>query len=410
MLWAIVLGSATLGITKSAIRVFGRLLPWGPSSTGKYWTVLLFLAVVFGTHWFVGACDSVPRPFGRLSYYRGVGLETWAAGFVGHMMLASTVYHLLLAAALWGVHEASHPRSIVQNGAWPIKILALPLLALASMWLVPLRHLHHFFLSSLAAASVFLLVQAVLLLDFVYDEGECLQSRLEHEPDDRLVRFGSGLFAGVALAFSHGWLALHAFAIDGRNGAAVGLCIAQMLLQCLLLAAGLGIHRRAGLFAPLSSVYLASLVCLCTTLVLAEALGLLRGRRPVDTGINGALLALSLAHAAYSVGLQSCRIRGPGVGCCGRDAAGDAGTAPRDADVHYNMSLFNVVFALASCHAYLVCTQWSDFQTGGGTVRAVAHPHLALCGKLFSSFALSLLYLWSMVAPLVWREREFPHG
>lgn len=89
--------------------------------------------------------------------------------------------------------------------------------------------------------------------------------------------------------------------------------------------------------------------------------------------------------------------------------------APRDADegppVSYNYSFFHMIFALASMYLAMLMTGWSPGSGDAGSTQddkdLIGVGWANVWAKLVTQWATGLLYVWTLVAPLIWPDREF---
>ncbi len=78
--------------------------------------------------------------------------------------------------------------------------------------------------------------------------------------------------------------------------------------------------------------------------------------------------------------------------------------------VTYNYTLFHVVFSLASMYLVMVVTSWALFAkdpSESAMPSAGQQSYPAAWAKAVSSWVALLLYIWSMIAPVVLTNREF---
>lgn len=388
------LGSITFGIIGTSINLFGKLIPWGPASTGKYFTTILFLLVLLSTCFFL---ESVPIKF--LAWPKtivGASEEVWRGVARMRVFLALFSYHLLLAACLVKVEDSEDGRAIIQNGLWPIKILFLAALIIGS-FLVPLPLLNVFVKIAWGLAFLYLIIQGVLFIDLIYKEAEKVVDRLERAESNFLL-YAHVLFVIFLYLSSLALMVLATVVQYSHSFKIVAFGWFQVFLQVILLLLSLSkpiqeANEQAG-------IYQSGLTCIYTTFLLHSAF------KSVDSGAdyNGTFfLVITLVYAAYNVGLSSRQLL-------------DLEKESRESEelIHYNMSFFNLIFAMAAAYAMLVLTNWSDIDVqphniipGVQRLHLEKHLGMAFYSKVFSSFSMSLLYTWSLIAPIILPNRDF---
>lgn len=305
-------------------------------------------------------------------------------------------YHLILALILIKVDHSENPRAIIQNGLWPIKLLALVTLIIGSFF-IPLHFITLFSKIAWPLAFLYLVVQGVLFIDLIYSEAEKVVERLERAENNISLYIHVVLIILLYLIS----LALMVFATVIRytnSIKVVSLGWLQVFLQVILLL--LSVSKPIQEANEQAGIYQSGLTCIYSTIMLNNAFS-------ADSGndYNGLLstffLTLTLVYAAYNVGLSSQQLL-------------DLDKESDDAQIHYNMSFFNLIFAIAAAYAMLVLTNWSyivikphDVIPGAQSLLQEEYRDMAFYSKVFSSFSMSLLYGWSLIAPLILPDREF---
>ena len=387
------LGSLTFGIFTSSITLFGKLIPWGPASTGKYFTTIHFLLAL------LGACmiDRVPVRF--ISWPKTLYASEAAWKTVGMMRIFMGVfgYHFLLALLLVKVESSEDARASIQNGLWPIKVLLLIGL-IAGSFLVPLSVLSLFTRIAWLLAFFYLIVQAVLFIDLIYNEAEKVGNRLERAESNVPLYLHITLMVLLYL-FSLAMIVLATVFTNPNSIKVVALGWFQAFLQIVLLLLSVSDPIQAA--NDQAGIYQSGLTCIYSTLVLNNAF---TGGYGADrSGLMSTLfLVVILVYAAYNVGLSSRQFLDLEKGAAGAE------------QIHYNMTFFNLIFAVAAAYAMLVLTNWSyiviqphELIPGVQQIVTLEYRDMNFYSKVFSSFSLSLLYGWSLVAPLVMRHRDF---
>eukprot|EP01126_Amoeba_proteus_P054033 TRINITY_DN6617_c0_g1_i8.p1 TRINITY_DN6617_c0_g1~~TRINITY_DN6617_c0_g1_i8.p1 ORF type:complete len:167 (+),score=45.76 TRINITY_DN6617_c0_g1_i8:1189-1689(+) len=81
-----------------------------------------------------------------------------------------------------------------------------------------------------------------------------------------------------------------------------------------------------------------------------------------------------------------------------------------DSPVTYNFSFFQFIFFLASLYLSMILTNWqtvSSVQSGANSTYAVDQGMAASWAKATSSWVVLLLYLWTLIAPVIFPNRRF---
>lgn len=78
-----------------------------------------------------------------------------------------------------------------------------------------------------------------------------------------------------------------------------------------------------------------------------------------------------------------------------------------DQKVSYNWSLFHLMFALATLYAMMTLTNWYD---PSSDINSFAVNNSSMWVKIISSWICAVMYGWTMIAPIVLRNRDFGYS
>lgn len=73
--------------------------------------------------------------------------------------------------------------------------------------------------------------------------------------------------------------------------------------------------------------------------------------------------------------------------------------------VTYSYSFFHLIFSLASMYSAMLLTGWSTSVGESGKLVDVGWPSVWV--RIITCWATAGLYLWSLVAPMMFPDREF---
>lgn len=77
--------------------------------------------------------------------------------------------------------------------------------------------------------------------------------------------------------------------------------------------------------------------------------------------------------------------------------------APRP--VSYSYSFFHLIFSLASMYSAMLLTGWSTSVGESGKLVDVGWPSVWV--RIVTQWGTAALYIWSLIAPLLFPDREF---
>jgi len=76
-------------------------------------------------------------------------------------------------------------------------------------------------------------------------------------------------------------------------------------------------------------------------------------------------------------------------------------------EVKYNYTFFHITFCVASMFVMMLITNWQEISKDSDHSFKVNHGFAAVWVKLASSWVVALLYIWTLVAPALFPDRDF---
>jgi len=253
-----------------------------------------------------------------------------------------------------------------------------------------------YFEASRAGGALFLLLQLVALLDWVYATNErCLET---DDAASRATLVAGALASNAATIAGSVLLFLYWAAGQPRATAFVA---AQTGLYGAVTLVSLLPSNSGGIFT--SGAVSAYGMYLCVTAIQSDPLH--PGAAPRWLQVLGFLIALlTLMYSAFSASAT--------VGAFELEAQGIAAAPAEETpweepeEVHpLSYAFFHAMFALGAMYAAMLFTGWTAAaaQAEWALDKGVA----SMWTKIGCSWACSLLYLWMLLAPLVCRGRDF---
>lgn len=321
--------------------------------------------------------------------------------------MAFVAYHLLQAILLIGVNRGDNPRSIIQDGFWPLKLLMLFGLAAGSLWL-PRGLVDFLFIPTVLIGAIFLLLQAILLIDLAYGTAESLLGSAEDGSTFAKVSLlGFTLLGNVVnIGTVIGIYYFYEGNLD-RSLVTISAVLFVIMSVCSILPSVQDANPSSGLFQ--SSV----IGLYATFLVLSALMGdpdrvvqsnaSLTVDNPVLSSLMSAVAVvfafLCIARQAFNTGQNLHRMvpneKDEGFLDSDDEAAG-----------RYNYSLFHVAFAMAACYTILYLTFWQYSKEVSGVI-SISSSSTAFWMRIGSSWLVSCLYMWSLFAPILLQDRSF---
>lgn len=87
------------------------------------------------------------------------------------------------------------------------------------------------------------------------------------------------------------------------------------------------------------------------------------------------------------------------------DKADEQEEKDKNKPVTYSYAFFHIIFSLASMYSAMLLTGWSTSVGESGKLVDVGWPSVWV--RIITGWATAGLYLWSLIAPILFPEREF---
>lgn len=302
------------------------------------------------------------------------------------MGLALFIYHGLMALFLNGVRSDEDPRSIIQDGFWPAKLVLMGACYAGTMW-IPRQILDLLFYPSVALAIVFMAAQALIMVDVTYSiTGFCLDN--------------GGALMGVLIIISlglYGLIGYGTYALWGlfkddteRLVIMISAVLTILLSVCSVLPIVRKGNDRSGLFqasiiGTLSLAIVGSAIVFSPEHQIQATVGsdkILRVMTIITHVLTGVFAFIAIVASSY-------------IGSSGK---GEAHA--------YNYSGFHFIFMIASMYLIANYTNWRQPISEGGTL-TFHDSSLAFWAKIGIAGCINLFYGWTLVAPIMLSDREF---
>eukprot|EP00262_Sarcandra_glabra_P001343 TRINITY_DN113_c0_g1_i2.p1 TRINITY_DN113_c0_g1~~TRINITY_DN113_c0_g1_i2.p1 ORF type:complete len:416 (-),score=35.18 TRINITY_DN113_c0_g1_i2:303-1550(-) len=343
--------------------------------------------------------------------------EWFETDAVLRVSLGNFLFFTMLAVLMIGVKDHKDPRDSWHHGGWMMKIVSWCLLVIL-MFFLPNGIVSFYETISKFGSGMFLLVQVVLLLDFV------------HGWSDKWVRYDEqfwymALFV-VSLVcylstFSFAGLLFHWFTPSGHDCGLNTFFIVMTLILVFVFAI-IALHPKInGSLLPASVI---SLYCtyLCYSGLSSEPReyecnGLHKHSKAVSTGtLTLGLLTtiLSVVYSAVRAGSSTTLLSPPSSPRAGSekpllplDKMDQQEDRKKDEarPVTYSYSFFHLIFSLASMYSAMLLTGWSTSVGESGKLVDVGWSSVWV--RIVTGWVTAGLYIWSLIAPNLFPEREF---
>ncbi|KAF1581890.1 Serine incorporator 2, partial [Eudyptes moseleyi] len=371
----------------------------------------------------------------------GVQTHVDCGSFLGHkavyrMGFAMAAFFFLFAMIMVCVRSSKDPRAAVQNGFWFFKFLVLVGITVGAFYIPDGAFTSVWFYFGVVGSFLFILIQLVLLIDFAHSWSQ-LWLRNAGESNAKGWYAALCIITFIFYATSIAAIVLLYVYYTKPEGCTEGkVLISINLILCLIISA-VSILPKIQDAQPHSGLLQASLITLYTVYVTWSALA----NVPTQT-CNPTLLVRNSTGSATATQLLTTWWDAPSIvgliifilctlfisvrssdhpqvnklmlteestaGVGSEAVAVESGlhhAYDNEQDgVSYNYTFFHLCLLLAALYIMMTLTNW---YRPDESLRVLTSPWTAVWVKICSSWAGLLLYLWTLVAPLVLPDRDF---
>jgi hypothetical protein len=343
--------------------------------------------------------------------------EWFETDAVLRVSLGNFLFFTIFSIFMIGVRNQKDPRDSIHHGGWMMKIICWCLLVIF-MFFLPNEIISFYETISKFGSGLFLLVQVVLLLDFVHGWNDKWVGY--DEQFWYIALFVVSLVCYVATLVFSGLLFLW-FSPSGHDCGLNTFFIVMTLILVFIFAI-VALHPAvSGSILPASVI---SLYCtyLCYSALASEPRdyecnGLHKHSKTVSTAtltLGLVTTVLSVVYSAVRAGSSTSLLSPPSSPRAGAgkpllplDSKMEEHEEKEKANkpVSYSYSFFHIIFSLASMYSAMLLTGWTTSVGEGGKLVDVGWPSVWV--KILTGWATAGLYIWSLVAPIMFPEREF---
>ncbi|XP_059299726.1 uncharacterized protein LOC132052276 [Lycium ferocissimum] len=348
------------------------------------------------------------------SFHTTPSREWFETDAVLRVSLGNFLFFTILAILMIGVKSQKDPRDGMHHGGWMLKIICWCILVIF-MFFLPNGIISFYETISKFGSGLFLLVQVVLLLDFV------------HSWNDKWVGYDeqfwyiallvASLICYVA-TFAFNGILFHFFTPSGHDCGFNTFFIVMTLIFIFVFAV-VTLHPSVN-----GSIFPASVLSLYCTYLCYSALASeprdyecngLHHSKVVSTGtLTVGLLTtvLSVVYSAVRAGSSTTLLSPPSSPRAGAgkpllplDKADQEEEKEKAKTVTYSYCFFHIIFSLASMYSAMLLTGWSTSVGESGKLVDVGWPSVWV--RIVTGWATAALFIWFQVAPILFPEREF---
>jgi len=354
-----------------------------------------------------------------------------------------TLFFLFMSVLMIGVRNSRDPRAGIQNGFWGIKYLIIIAGCIGAFFIPHGGFGPTWMYFGMMGGFLFIIIQLVLIIDFAHSWAE---SWMEHHKNSNDQSWFYALLSVTGL-FYLATLVTVILSYSYYTGDVVGQCklheffITFNMILCTILSVT-SVHPRVQENLPSSGLLQSSFVSLymmyltwsamsnqpdpnCKLDLAARVFGNSSARAVAsgeDTSVPSMDTASIIGLVVWFCCVLYASISSSTTGQAARitmtdtvnltdpegaeEGEGEAGGDNEAGAVSYSWSLFHLMFALATLYVMMTLTNWyaPGKDVNIGTISANMS---AVWVKIISSWLCFVIYMWTLIAPLVLPERDF---
>jgi len=324
-----------------------------------------------------------------------------------------------------GVKRRGDCRMALQDGWWGLKIILI-LGGIVGAFFIPNVFFEYFGWFALVASGIFIVIQLILLVDFAHTWAENWIDKYESSEEGDNKWWWVMLIATIVL-YVFSLAATIVMAIFFAKDA--GKCVrnvAFLLVNCIMcLAYGFGsIHPRVQEANPKSGLLQAAFITGYSTYLVFSAMMSDTGScNPwiKSAGANNVSVLIGAVFTIVAVCYTTIRAANQvghveettpltkeenGEKSDEKEEEAKASVDP-DEPVTYNFSRFHFVFALGILYIAMLMSDWRVVYRPGEDTAQIDSGLASVWVKVVSSWVGNLLFLWTLMGPLLFPDRDW---
>eukprot|EP00128_Syssomonas_multiformis_P011508 Colp12_sorted_trinity150504_noHs@1963 len=352
------------------------------------------------------SCANNDQCYGILSVYR--------------ICIALCIYHGTLCLVMIGVKNTQDPRAVLHNGLWPIKFIALVGITVGCFFIKG-EDVIKFSIPALIGALIFLCFQLILLVDFAHTMTEKILNYIEYG-DSKCLKTSCMIFLPTASLILWGGsfaltVILYLNFMPGNSECRINTFYITFNWLLALVYTLLSFSPRVQEKNPRSGVLQASMVFAYNSYLLFSALS----SQPNDANFScnrltnvedtqkaviivGVIFTfIAVIYSALSTSHSEDALNPSGKSGVLTDDTDDE----ESGDCTYNYSFFHLLFVLAAMYVAMLLTGWNEIDGTATTGYVIDQGFTSVWVKIVSSWVAALLYIWTLIAPIMFPDREF---
>lgn len=372
----------------------------------------------------------------------------WAVGYLAvyRLCFALAAFFFIMAFIMIGVKSSRDHRAGIQNGFWGLKYLLVIAGTVGAFFIPEGSFTSVWMYFGMAGGFAFIIIQLVLIIDFAHSWAEAWVSNYEETESKKwYAALMISMLVNYALAIT-GVVLLFVYFTQANDCSMNKVLISLNIIVCVV-ASAVSILPAVQDSQPRSGLLQSSVITLYVVYLTWSSLasnpdqncnpGFLLGiggnkdktkvRFDSESIVGLVIWMCCVLYSSLRTASKSSKItmsdhvlvkdngavRSNGGGLIDNEETGSDGGERggegkvwdnEDEGVAYSWSFFHVMFGLATLYVMMTLTNWYSPNSSLETLNANA---ASMWVKMASSWVCSLLYIWTLVAPIALPDRQF---
>lgn len=349
---------------------------------------------------------------------------------VYRVCFAAAAFFFFMAIVMFKVKSSQDPRAKFQNGFWAIKFLMFIGLLVGAFFIPKGDFSETWMYVGMTGGFLFILIQLVLLIDFAYKWSERWIGNYE-ETDNKKWFIGLAVSTGVLYAIALTIVICCYLFYTQKTGCSLNkFFISFNLILCVIVSI-MTIHPRIQESQPTSGLLQAAVISAYAMYLTWSAMSnepdetcnpsgsflkstSLAPGFDMQTGFSAALLFVTVVYSCIKtssgspLSIQADSMENVLINDDQDEDVEIKGQKVYDNEstqVAYSYSFFHFTFFLASLYIMMMLTNW--YSPKGSNVETLTSNMATVWVKMASSWACFLIFTWTLIAPMMFPDREF---
>lgn len=358
----------------------------------------------------------------------------WGTLGVFRIMFACAIFYSILGFMMINVKSSTDKRAGIQNGWWGPKFLVLVGLMVGCFFMPNEVFTKYVGVIAIIGAFLFMLVQMVLLIDFAHCWADSWVGKMEEGSSSHkwgLIICGVGMYI---ICFIATILMYLFYTKSDTDSCSLNKTFISLNLIFAVVLTAIALSERVRENVPNSGLIQSGVMIFYTTYITWSAMsgepdstcqpGGYKTNDTMETVVGALFTFLSVCYATLrttsssqlgKLGMANETEENMALLSSSRDdddeddvENGGKRVVDNEQDgCLYNWSIFHFTFALASLYMMMILTDWAVIKDGNQATVHVGRGNSSVWIKIVSGWLCSLLYIWSLIAPICLPNRSF---